>query len=159
MVGDSGANRHFIPTERRKDFMFRVEEVEQEIGGMCLSSQASTTHFGIFAGTAMGAKKKDYPQVPLPITSVAFAVKNGKKALFSEVQACFAGNTVLHKGHPKTGMHWIFMQDPKDPKNQYFVPYEWSDKDHCWYLRLSSPTDPLHCLAAKQQCPGEKLKN
>eukprot|EP00961_Rhodomonas_salina_P008759 118978-Rhodomonas_salina.1 len=121
MVGDSGANCHFIPTERLKDFMYQVEEIEQEIGGMCSSSQASTMHISIFAGTVMGAKKRDDPQVSLPITSVAFAVKNGKKALFSEVQVCFAGNTILHKGHPKTGTHGIFMQDPKDPKNQFFV--------------------------------------
>eukprot|EP00961_Rhodomonas_salina_P081079 1090429-Rhodomonas_salina.1 len=66
---------------------------------MCTDSQASTTHFCFFAGTAMGSKKKDKLLVPLPITSVAFTVKNSKKALFSEVQACFAGNTILHKGH------------------------------------------------------------
>eukprot|EP00961_Rhodomonas_salina_P114670 1542633-Rhodomonas_salina.1 len=61
MVGDSGANRHFIPTERHKEYMFRVEEMEQEIGWMCSDSQASTTHFGIFAGTAMGSKKQGEP--------------------------------------------------------------------------------------------------
>eukprot|EP00961_Rhodomonas_salina_P286168 3866695-Rhodomonas_salina.1 len=71
----------------------------------------------------MGSKKQGEPTVPLPITSVAFAVKNSKKALFSEVQACFAGNTVLHKGHPKTGTHGIFMPDKADPENPYFVPY------------------------------------
>eukprot|EP00961_Rhodomonas_salina_P118373 1593383-Rhodomonas_salina.1 len=76
--------------------MFRVEEANQQIGCMCTDNQAKTTHFGIFAATARDAHGTD-----LPFTSVAFAVKDRLKQLFSEVQCCFAGNTVLHKGHPK----------------------------------------------------------
>eukprot|EP00961_Rhodomonas_salina_P041921 563744-Rhodomonas_salina.1 len=89
---------------------------------MCTSSQAQTTHFGLLA-----AGVKNANGVKLPFTSCAFAVRNGQKALFSEVQCCFAGNTVLHKGHPKTGVHGIYLQGPE----KHFILYEWSDKDHC----------------------------
>ena len=146
MVADSGANRHFIPESRHTDYMFRVEEAKQQIRGMCSDNQSSTTHFGLFAASAVASTGEE-----IPFTSVAFAVKDGRKPLFSEVQCCFAGNTVLHKGHPKTGTHGIYLKDSK-----YFIPYEWSDKDHCWYIRLRAP-GPIHCMTARTQDPRAML--
>lgn len=143
MVADSGAN----PEQRREKFMFRVEEMDQTIGGMCTDNQAKTSHYGIFAATA---KEKNGSEIPF--TSVAFAVKGGRKPLFSEVQCCFAGNTVLHKGHPETGTHGIFLAE-----SNYFIPYEWSAKEHCWYLRLTA-TSQAHCMRARAKDPRAELR-
>ncbi len=147
-IADSGANRHFIPDSRRKQFLFRSEEVEENIGGMCSASQAKTTHFGIFAASANDDKGQ-----PVLFTSVGFAVKNGRKPLFSEVQCCFAGNTVIHKGHPKYGKHGIYLKD-----SRRFIPYEWSDKEQAWFIRLKAP-DKQHCMHARALDPRDILRD
>lgn len=95
---------------------------------MCTENQAKTMHFGISAdtSTARNANRSNWP-----FTSVEFTVKYGLKQLFLEVQCCFAGNTALHKGHPKHYTHCIYLKD-----SIHILPYEWSDSYHCWYLPL-----------------------
>eukprot|EP00961_Rhodomonas_salina_P057435 772163-Rhodomonas_salina.1 len=87
--------------------------MNERIGSMCSTNQAETTHYSIFAASAGDSNGKR-----VPFTSVAFAVKNGRKPLFLEVQCCFAGNTVIHEGHPQTGSHCMLLA-----KTGQFIPY------------------------------------
>ena len=94
MIADSGANRHYHKHNR---YLFRTEDVENDIGGMTADNQAKTEKFGIFACRLEDEHKQNHA-----ITSVGYSVINAKVGLFSEVQCCFAGNTVLHKGNPES---------------------------------------------------------
>ena len=148
MVADSGANRHFIPEHRKDQFMFRTEPIDEPIGGMCSTSQTTATSFGIFA-----ASFKDSKKVMCPFTSVAVAVKNGRKALFSEVQCCLAGNTVIHRGHPSTGTHGIYLKGSTS-----FIPYEYSEPELAWYVRVKAP-NKQHATHARAQSPRQMLRS
>eukprot|EP00961_Rhodomonas_salina_P259153 3501484-Rhodomonas_salina.1 len=84
---------------------------------------AETGQFGIFCSNVRDDNKKVHP-----ITSVAFTVPGARVGLFSEVQAAFAGNTIIRKGNPTTGRHCILMKASKGSSERPFIPFHFSRK-------------------------------
>ena len=107
------------------------------IGGMTGSGQASTEEVGVFA-----AQLEDSDGHDVPLTSVAYSVPNGKVSLFSEVQACFAGNTVIHKGHPERGKHGIVLKGTNT-----FIPYHFDRQTLLWWIKVK-PSRHKHMMHA-----------
>ena len=110
MITDSGANHHY---HHHNSFIFRREQMSNAIRGMTGGNQATTDEFGIFACRLEDDEDQDHA-----ITLVAYSVLNAQVSLFSEIQCCFAGNTVLHRGHPETGQHGIILKG-----SNTFIPY------------------------------------
>jgi len=141
MIADSGANRHY---HRHNRFLFRREKIDSAIGGMTGDNQASTDEFGIFA-----ARLEDEDGVNIPLTSVGYSVKNAKVGLFSEVQTCFAGNTVIHKGHPERGKHGIILKG-----SNIFIPYHFDRQTLLWWIKVKPPRTQ-HCMHAAEMNPND----
>jgi len=141
MIADSGANRHYHPHTKH---IFRRETQKQNISGMTGSGQAATEEFGIFA-----ARLEDDEGNDLPITSVAYSVPNGKVGLFSEVQVCFAGNTVIHKGHPERGKHGIILKG-----SNTFIPYHFDRQTLLWWIKIK-PATHKHMMHARTIDPHQ----
>mmetsp|Transcript_62745 Transcript_62745/g.130431 ORF Transcript_62745/g.130431 Transcript_62745/m.130431 type:complete len:273 (-) Transcript_62745:4099-4917(-) len=129
MVADSGVNKHFIPKDRRKEFMFKTEPVRDSMGGLMGPEQAETTHFGIFSEETCSDK-----HTVCTFTSVAFAVKGATVTLFSEIQTLLAGNTMIHEGHPETGTHGIKV------KSAHFIPYYWDAEEMVFLIKVRAPS-------------------
>ena len=113
MIADSGTNSHYHYHNR---FIFRREQMHNAIGEMTGGNRATTDEFGIFACTLT-----DDEEINHPITSVAYSVPNAQVSLFSEIQCCLVGNTVLHRGHPETGQHGIILKG-----SNIFIPYHFN---------------------------------
>jgi hypothetical protein len=139
MIADSGANRHY---HRHNRFLFRREQMRNAIGGMTGSNQATTDEFGIFACTLT-----DDEEINHPITSVAYSVPNAQVSLFSEIQCCFAGNTVLHRGHPETGQHGIILKG-----SNIFIPYHFDRQTLLFWVKVKPPR-ASHCAHAREMNP------
>ena len=144
-ICDSGANRHYHPTD---EFIFRKETIKHPIGGLTDGNQATTDKYGIFC-----ANLEDDRGRLIPITSVAFSVPGARVGLFSEVQATFAGNTIIREGHPETGVHGIQMRSA-DGKSKHgpFIPLHFSKKTLLWYIKICPP-DPFQCAHARRLDP------
>ena len=145
-ICDSGANRHYHPNA---DFIFRRETIRHPIGGLTDGHQATTDKFGIFC-----ANLEDDKGRMVPITSVAFSVPNARVGLFSEVQAAFAGNTIVREGHPETGVHGIRMRSADGKRHGPFIPLHFSKKTLLWYIKVCPP-DPFQCAHARRLDPLE----
>mmetsp|Transcript_29698 Transcript_29698/g.71426 ORF Transcript_29698/g.71426 Transcript_29698/m.71426 type:complete len:459 (-) Transcript_29698:51-1427(-) len=145
-VCDSCANRHYHPDGR---FVFRGDEMKYPIGGLTGSNQAETGQFGIFCANVRDDKKKVHP-----ITSVAFTVPGERVGLFSEVQAAFAGNTIIREGNQTTGRHVILMKAPEGSSERPFIPFHFSRKSLLWYIRLY-PQGAVQCMQARTYDPFE----
>ena len=139
MIADSGANCHY---HRHNRFIFRREQMRNAIGGMTGDNQATTDEFGIFACTLADDEETNHP-----ITSVAYSVPNAQVSLFSEVQCFFAGNTVLHRGHPETGQHGIILKG-----SNTFIPYHFDRHTLLFWLKVKPPR-ASHCAHAREMNP------
>mmetsp|Transcript_37012 Transcript_37012/g.87108 ORF Transcript_37012/g.87108 Transcript_37012/m.87108 type:complete len:548 (+) Transcript_37012:764-2407(+) len=142
-VCDSGANRHYHPTD---EFMYRTETSEHDIGGLTGPGCARTKSFGIFA-----CRLEDSDGRTHELTSVSFQVRGAEIGLFSEVQACIAGNTIVHEGDPWTGKHGMYLK-----KSRTFIPYHWDERTHLWYIKVL-PAREKHCMAAVKLDPWQGL--
>eukprot|EP00961_Rhodomonas_salina_P070879 952020-Rhodomonas_salina.1 len=109
--------------------MLHIEQAYNNIGRLTGSGQASTTHFRLFAVQVKDENKRWHD-----LTSVAFAVRNAEVGLFSEVQASFAGNTVVRSSDPFTGRHCLLLQDNS------FIPFYFDREQRLWYIRVCEAT-------------------
>ena len=139
MIADSGANRHY---HRHNRFLFRREKMNNAIGGMTGDNQAATDEFGIFA-----CRLEDEDKINHTITSVGYSVLEAKVGLFSKVQCCFAGNTVIHSGHPETGRHSIILKG-----SNTFIPYHFDHHTLLWWVKVEPPRS-AHCAHAREMNP------
>jgi len=146
MVADSGANRHFIPEARKKEFMYKCVRVNERIGGLCGRGQTLTGYFGVFAASTLSER-----QVECNFESIAFVVDDAVTALFSEVQCCFQGHTIIHEGHPVTGRHGILL------KSGEFIPYIFDIEEGTWLLKVRRQS-PEFAEEASKRDPYEMLR-
>mmetsp|Transcript_62187 Transcript_62187/g.128974 ORF Transcript_62187/g.128974 Transcript_62187/m.128974 type:complete len:292 (-) Transcript_62187:680-1555(-) len=55
-----------------------------------------------------------------------------KVSIFSEVQTCFAGNTIIHKGHPEKGQHCIILKG-----SNILIPYHFDRQTLLWWSKAA----------------------
>jgi len=134
-IADSGANRHYHVGE---NFMYQTEDADHDIGGMTGSGQATTRKLGIFA-----ASLQDDSDIDHPVTSISFPVNNAEIGLFSEVQAAYAGNTIIHRGHPVTGTHGMILKG-----TGAFIPYHFDEESLLWWIKIK-PAHAQHAAVAR----------
>ncbi len=146
MIADSGANHHYIPTKIHRCYMLCIEESRNDIGGLTGPGQAATTHLGLFA-----AQVDDDCRHSHDMTSVAFAVDGAEVRLFSKVQACFAGNTVVHSGPSYTGRHRLILKGTNT-----FIPYIFDSESRLWYIKVREATQ-AHCFTARKLDQQDEL--
>jgi hypothetical protein len=115
------------------------------IGGLVDDNQAKTQQpkFGVFT-----ANLEDSDKNLVPITSVAFSVPGSRVGLFSEVQAAFAGNTIIREGDPASGRHGILTPPDKSGKRT-FIPYHFSKRTLLWYIKILPSTKNQAMLARR----------
>eukprot|EP00961_Rhodomonas_salina_P215515 2911237-Rhodomonas_salina.1 len=104
--------------------------MQYDIGGMASDSQAKTDEFGLFLFSLKDDKRKDHN-----MASVAFSVDWAQQSIYSLVQACFAGHTIILEGHPEgPGKHGIILT-----WSGSYIPYHFDRNMLLWYLKVKPP--------------------